>query len=223
MSGLRDRAVDYFVAPKPSADTARRVGGASRAALEPPAAGVLGAHDDVGSVAALLASELRLRMRAGCVLLGEWSAEERPENHAAVASRPARRLADRLGGRGLDANAQGRLARVRLPGDPPAAGSAWRHALAAAECPSVWALAGPRPADFDPLLAELDLIVLVPGAVASAEMGRLALAGLAGSRAIVALSSRPVSSGLARMFAASSIATSRLLGADVIQAVRALA
>ncbi|MBA2515803.1 MAG: hypothetical protein H0V22_00525 [Solirubrobacterales bacterium] len=107
--------------------------------------------------------------------------------------------------------------------EPHAAGPAWRRASAAARCPAVWALSGPRPADFDPLLGELDLIVLVPGAVASADVGRLAVGALADTRGLVVLSTRPVSGGLARMLASSSIATSRLLGADVVRAVRAVA
>lgn len=222
MSSLLNRAVAYFVATESVADPVRRAERAGRAAHGPPTAGVLGALEDVGPLAALLSAELRLSARAGCVLLAGWDAGERPEVRSGIAARQAHQLAGRLSARGLDAGARGRLATIRLPAEPEAAAAAWRRGLAAAECPSVWALAGPRPVQFEPLLGELDLIVLVPGAVASAELGRLALAGLAGTSAVVVTSHRTMPSGIARALATSSIATSRLLGTEVVRAVRAL-
>lgn len=222
MSGLRHRALEYFVAPEPSTEARVEAHGATRAALGPPAAGVLGATSDVSAVASLLASQLRVRCRAGCVVIAEWSSGEPLAKRTGVASRQARQLAARLAGRGLDVGTQGRIVTTRLPADPLAAGSAWRRVLAAADCPSVCVMAGPRPEGLDAMLAELDLIVLVPGEVATAELGQLALAELAGVRALV-VSSRPVQSGMARLLASSSIAASRVLGDDVTRAVRALA
>lgn len=220
MSGLRN-ALEYFVAPRSPADGERQPRSSAQAALDPPAAGVLGAPDDVAPVAALLSAELRLRFRASCVLLADYNGVEPSEDRAGLASRPAKQLAGRLAGRDLDVRAHGRSVTARLPVDPHAAGLAWQRARAAAHCPSVCALSGPRPEGLDPLIGELDLIVLVLGAVASRELGQLAVAGLAGTRALV-VSSRPVPGGVVRMLASSSIATSRLLGTDVTQAVRAL-
>lgn len=222
MSDLRQRAIAYFIASEPSTDPHQGPrASVSRSAVAPGRAGVVGAHEDVAPVAALLAAELRFRSGASCALLAGWSAGERLENRAGAASRPARRLAGSLAGRGLDACARSRTVTVLLPDDPAAACSGWQRALAAADCPSVLALAGPRPAGLDRLLGELALIVVVLGAAAGEEMGRLALAGLPIQPARV-VARRPVSDRVARVLTSSSIATSRLLGADVTQAVGAL-
>ena len=222
MSALRHRVLEFLVDPDPSAGGSPRNRTARATALEPPTAGVLGALQDALPVATLLSAELRLRCSASCVLLADWSAGERPVNRTSPASRPARRLAERLGARGIDACPKGRTVIVRLPAEPAAAASACRRAVAAADCPSVLALMGPRPGPLDALVDELGLVLLVLGPTASPELGELALANVAEPRALV-VRRPPVSAGLARLLASSSIATSRLLGTDVVQAVRAVA
>lgn len=223
MSGLRNRALEFFVAPDPQAATAERRPRVGRVALEPRTAGVLGAAKDVGPVAQLLTAELRLRFKARCVLVAEWDAVERSSGRPAAVSGPARPLVSRLAARDLDVSAQGRSVIVRLPSDPPAAGRAWRQALAAADCPALLALTGPRPSGLDPVISELDLIVFALGAGASMELGRLAVAGLAVRTPAHVVPSPGVSKGIARLMASSSVATSRLLGTEVTRAVGELA
>lgn len=229
MSDLLARAYELFVAP---VDPVRGSGAARRAAIAPPAgavvAAVLGSEVTAPPVATLLAGELRLRRRAGCALVGEWRAggapapDEEVRGAVAVAGRAARALAARLEGRGLPSvAASGRLVRVSLPAEPEAAAGAWERACAAAGCAAVLAVAGARPAAFGDLLDGQDLVALVLDPAAG-ELASLAQAGLVGVRAPV-IACRPVPAGVARLAAASSVATSRALGAELAGAVRALA
>jgi hypothetical protein len=216
MTSLGQRALEYFIAPELSATVM------IRAAAPPAAAAVLGAPGDVSPVATLLAAQLRVRLKTACVLLGGYCAGDPPSEPTGGASRGARRVAARLEGRDLAVRAHGRSVRVRLPSEPEEAGLAWRRALAAAQCPSVLTVAGPRPAGLDPLLAELGLIVVVAPPAACHELVQLAADGLAPSGADV-VAGRSVPGPLARLSTASSIATSKLLGPDVVRAVRRLA
>lgn len=223
MTDLRARALECFVAPRSPAEPPGRRDDTRLGTVESPAAGVLGAPGQAQAVAALLAGAVRVRARAACVLVAEWADAERMAEAPGLASRPARKLAGRLQVRGLDATAAGRSARLRLPGDPQAAALEWRRAAGAVDCPAICALAGPRPALLGPILDTLDLIVAVLPADASRELGELVRAGLAGARAPVALM-RPVpGGGIARALSSSSLATARMLGPDVNEAVRALA
>lgn len=100
--------------------------------------------------------------------------------HAGFALRPARRLAERLAGRGLEAAARGRLVVVALPGEPGAArAEAERARAASGEAPFVLVVAGPRPAGFDALLAAADRLVVVPPPGAPAGLESLAVAAAA--------------------------------------------
>jgi hypothetical protein len=103
----------------------------------------------------------------------------RGEGVAAPAHAAARRLAARLAARGIPASPRGRLAWLRLPADPRTGIAMAERAAAAIDVPAVLALAGPRPAAADPLLAEHDLIVLVTDDEA-APLASLALDRLAG-------------------------------------------
>ena len=123
----------------------------------------------------------------------------------APAAPAAARLAARLTARGLPSTARGRLAWLPLERHPVAAALASRRAAAALEVPLVIALAGPRTDALEGLLREQDLVVVVTRdpdgplarlAVAASEVPAvacpplaagprlLALAGLAGSRAL---------------------------------------
>jgi len=232
VSDLLERAAKLFVAPpsgggEPGAGRPRRPGRSrdvapARPAAHAPCAVVLGAPADAVAVARLLSAELRLRTRAAAVLLAEWRAGELPPEAAGVAPAAARRVVERLAGHGIEASARGRTVHLPLPAEPVPAVAVLQRAVVAGGVPTVCALAGPRPARLDPLLEEQDLIVVAPPAAATSALTELALAGLEGVRAPVVVG-RPVPRGAARLLAASSVATSRALGAAVTDAVRELA
>lgn len=183
---------------------------------------VLGAPADAVPVARLLGTELRLRTGASCVLLAEWRGGEPPSEAGRAAPPAARRLAERLAGRGIEATASGRTVHVPLPVEPAQAAATHQRAVAAAGVPTICALAGARPRALDPLLDEQDLIVVAPAAGAAESFADLVLIGLHGIRAPVVVG-RPVPRGAARFLAASSVATARTLGAEVTEAIRGLA
>ena len=91
----------------------------------------------------------------------------------------ARRLATRLAGHELAASACGRLAWIVLDPDPATALDQARRCVDAAPAPVVLAVAGPRPAAFEPLLAALDLALAVLPADADPSLRALALDTLA--------------------------------------------
>lgn len=222
MSGLLDRAAALFLTPPSPTAAPPRAAAAGPAGT--PAAAVLGSPAHAPAVARLLAAELRLRTRSGCALVGEWRADpdEPGPARGGMAASAARRVADRLAGRGLAAEAQGRLVRLTLDPDARLAASEWERAVAAAACAAVLSIAGPRPPAFDALLDDLDLLVLVTPEEAPAELTDLALAALAPLRPPV-LTCRSIPAGTARLLSSSSIATSRLLGPELSAAVRGLA
>lgn len=107
----------------------------------------------------------------GCV--GVWRAQP-PALTAAPGTPGARRLAERLEIRGLSAVVRGRLAWVVLDADPVAAAAEAQRVAAAVEGPVAIAVAGPRQAAFEPLIADADRVVAV---VAAGELGALVAAG----------------------------------------------
>jgi hypothetical protein len=91
----------------------------------------------------------------------------------------AARLAATLRARGHAATAAGRLVVVRLSTScEEAASQALRVGAAAGGAPTVLALAGPRAAAFDALLAMQDLVVVAVAPAADAALARLATVGL---------------------------------------------
>jgi hypothetical protein len=214
MTEWLSRVGDLFVAPaveRPALPRAAALGGA-------PSAVVLGG----GGIARLLAGALRGH-GAGCALLAAWSGVERPEPPGGPSSGPARAAAARLTARGLRATARGRLVALTLPEDAEAALAAWRRATGASGCPAVLSIEEGRPAALEPALVDADLIVVVlPPEAGEDGLEGLALAGLAGLRAPVAVT-RPLPPGAARLAGLSSLATARALGADVLSAVRVVA
>jgi hypothetical protein len=146
----------------------------------PATLGVLAGPDDAGAAAAALALAAAGSRRRPCAVICRWTgvAPEAPASRAAVAS--ARRLSRRMSGRGLSTGARGRLVTVALPAAASEARAAAERAVAAAgDTPVVVVVAGPRPAAFDPLLANLDLLVVVPPAGGPAGLEALARASAA--------------------------------------------
>ncbi|HEX8101924.1 MAG TPA: hypothetical protein VF533_04890 [Solirubrobacteraceae bacterium] len=215
MSGL----LDLFVAPAESHPARPRTREAAWVGPS-PAAAVLGGAGDARAVARLLVAELRGHGRAQCALVAEWH----PEGtglagvRGGVAPAASRRLAASLAGRGLAAAPAGRTVRCALPGEPGEAAAAWSRALAAAACPAVLAVTGPRPPAFDGLLDDLDLIVIVRPEDADPDITALAVAGLATLRPPVAITAPPPP-GAALLPATGA----RFLSADVTTLVRGLA
>jgi hypothetical protein len=161
------RLRDLFLAPDDAAP-ARRV--AERVA--PSSVGVLAGPREGGVAATALALALG-RTAVVC----RWDGRDPAPPRAATASLPARRLAERLDRRGLDASARGRLVTVALPASPVEARAATERTRAAIDdVPLVLLVAGPRPPALDPLLAALDRLVLVPSPGAPPGLDDLALA-----------------------------------------------
>lgn len=153
----------------------------------PLRAAVLGAAAHVPPVAAACAGELRARAGAGSALVCLWRPgesapdDEDPASPAGATTPGARRVAAALDAEGLRATACGRLAWLALPDDPADAAPTLRRGLALATVPVVIAVAGPRPAAFEPILAMVDLALAVLPADASEPLRALALASLPGT------------------------------------------
>ncbi len=246
MSDLLTRAAALFITPAATAPE-RETSSPPRFA---PRALVLGTPKDAPPVAAALGNELRRANRWPAALVAVWCptvdpndtvnaptqsaptaahpsapASDGPTDHQDVrrdrpAHAAARRLAARLGSRGIPATARGRLAWLPLPADPGPGLAMAERAAAAIDVPAVLALAGPRPAEAEPLLAELDLVAVVAGADAGplatlvldhlnglaapavavhplrGASRRLALAGLGGLRSLADASIRDAVRGL---------------------------
>jgi hypothetical protein len=180
---------------------------------------VLGAPATVVPVAAACAGELRARERAAAALICIW----RPGGKSAPAREPeapaarspagattpgARRLAAELDREGLAATSCGRLAWLALDPDPALAVEEVHRCRALAAAPVVLAVAGARPASFEPLLDELDLSVAVLPADVDPALRALAGATLpAGVRFVVA----PLAAGPPRWAAMAGLARLRSL------------
>jgi hypothetical protein len=188
-------------------------GGASRAA-------VLGAPGVVVPVAAACAGELRARERAAAALLciwrpGEVEPEPEPESDGPAVRSPAgattpgaRRLAGRLATHELGATACGRLAWLALEREAAAAAGQVRRCLALARAPLVLAVAGPRPAALEPLLAEFDLAIAVLAPDTDPALRELAVATLTARRRHVVA---PLAPGPPRWAAMAGLARLRAL------------
>ena len=194
----------------------------------PPArAAVLGAPAVVVAVAAACAGELRARSGSAAALLCIWlpsaeigagvpaapGPESEPEVPAARspagATTPgASRLAARLAAHGLPATACGRLAWLGLRHEPVAAAEQFRRCEAVAGAPLVLAIAGPRPAEFEPLLAAVDVSVAVLPAPIEPALRDLALATLPARASVVV---PPLGAGPPRWAALAGLARLRSL------------
>jgi len=207
-----DAAAPASLAPG-SSDAAEPAGHWTRAV-------VLGAHAAAVPVAAACAGELRVRDRAAAAVLCVWrpgTAEPRPDAPAPDSRPPAgattpgaRRLAARLAAQGLEATACGRLAWVALESDPAAALDLTRRCLRAAAAPVVLAVAGPRPASFEPVLADLELAIAVLPADADPALRTLTLGSLAARDRVIL---PPLAPGPPRWAAMAGLARLRALPA----------
>ena len=190
-----------------------------------PAAGwtravVLGAPAAAVPVAAACAGELRARDRAAAAVLCVWrpgTVEPRSDGPPPDSGPPAgattpgaRRLAARLVAQALEATACGRLAWLALESDPAAALDQARRCVRTAAAPVVLAVAGPRPASFEPVLADLDLAIAVLPADADPALRALALGSLAARDRVIV---PPLAPGPPRWAAMAGLARLRALPA----------
>jgi hypothetical protein len=188
---LARRVIEHFVIPAgelppaaPRVIVPRDVEPAGPTLRTPPVAvAVLTAALDAHALGAALGLALARRRRASIAAVCVWSAAQSPWPACRAPALPAaRRLAAALAARGHDARPAGRLAIVRLSGTDDDPALAARRALAATgTAPAVLVLGGPRPAAFDALLAEQDLVVVGARDDVDPVLTRLALAGLDGA------------------------------------------
>jgi hypothetical protein len=143
----------------------------------PSTLGVLVSPGDASVVGAALGLAVAAAHHAPCALVCRWTGAEPAEApRSGLAGGAARRIAQRLGARGLAAGACGRVVTVALPASDTEARAATERALAAAgDIPLVLAIAGARSPAFDPLLATLDRLIVVPPFGAPAGLEPLAI------------------------------------------------
>jgi hypothetical protein len=143
----------------------------------PATLGVLVAPGDARAAGAALGLAVAAAHRAPCAVVCRWTGAELVEPPGSgLAGSAARRLAQRLAARGLVAGACGRIVTVALPASGTEARAATERALAAAgDIPLVLTVAGARPSAFDPLLATLDRLIVVPPSGAPAGLEHLAV------------------------------------------------
>jgi len=145
----------------------------------PPAVAVLAPPADAPAMAAALGLTLARARRTPVCVVCVWAPGPVRTAWRAPAMPAAARVASALRSRGHDATPSGRLVVVRLSATcDEAATQAMRVAAAAGSAPTVLALAGPRAAAFDDLLAMQDLVVVAVAPSADAALARLATAGL---------------------------------------------
>jgi len=145
----------------------------------PPAVAVLAPPADAPALGAALALALARAERTPVAVLCVWSPQPARAGWRAPPMPAAARVASALTARGHEATAAGRLAIVRLsPSCDEAASQALRVGAAAGLAPTVLALAGPRAAAFDELLAMQDLVVVAVAPASEPALARLATAGL---------------------------------------------
>jgi hypothetical protein len=169
--------------PHPRPGTADSSGFPARRPAEsrrpPRAVAVLAPPADAPALGAALALALARAERTPVAALCVWSPQPGRSGWRAPPMPAAARLARTLTARGHDATAAGRIAVVRLsPVCEEAASQALRVGAAAGAAPTVLALAGPRAAAFDELLAMQDLVVVAVAPAADPALARLATAGL---------------------------------------------
>jgi hypothetical protein len=170
---------------EPADDPAPRLS----AVTPPPAAGevplsrlaVLGAPPAVPALGAAVALACRARARVPAALVALWraSGDDGPAPGPSGPALPgAAALAARLSRRELPVGARGRLTWLLLPASPAAAVPMLRQAEAAAgDLPVVLALARPREAAIDAVLAERELLVVA--ATPDSPLARAAVADAA--------------------------------------------
>jgi hypothetical protein len=172
---------------------------------------------------AALALALARDAEAGRALVCVWRAAERDVPGLRVpATRPARRLVTSLAAHGLEAEATGRLARLLLPDEPGAAAAGAARATAVAAAPTVLALAGPRSAVLDRVLAAQDLVVVSTSAVGGAALADLARESIA-ELGVPAVACKLPASARSRAIAAAGLAAPGVLRnafAPAVEAVR---
>jgi hypothetical protein len=165
VSGALTRLAGVFVEP------AAATGG-----VAPSRVAVLGRADEARAIAAGVALSLD-----GVPVVAGWRAGRAARAAATVG---ARRVAARLARRGFDAVARGRIAWAALPdAAEAAAGAARRLDGALVDEPMVLALGGARAAALEPLLADMEAVVVAaePGSA----LARVAVAARPG---VIALS-----------------------------------
>ena len=200
MNALRD----LFLAPGPAVQADER--------MAPVALGVLVASAEAGVAGASVGLAAARAAGAPCALVCRWTGIEEQPGSSSLAVPAARRLCGRLTTRGLAAAARGRLVTVVLPASDTLARAAAERAMAAADVPTVLVIAGPRSAAFDPLLADLDRLVVVPPRDAPSGLAPLALdaAALLG-RSTSVLHLPPATAAAQRLTIASGLALSPAL------------
>jgi hypothetical protein len=169
----RARLVSPFRPPSPPASTAVPL---ARVA-------VLGSPGAVSPVAAALALSCREQGGVASALVAVWPSDAASSPAPTGPALPgAATLAARLARRGVPTTARGRLAWLTLPTAADEAASMLRHAEAATgDLPVVLAVARPRDAAIDALLAERELLIVAAppdsalAAVADADVRALRL------------------------------------------------
>ena len=232
-SGLRARAVDFFIEPREAphvapdharhhAPLAAAPAAAPRASVRaatrlPLRAAVLASAADAAPVAGVLANALRSASGASTAAVAVW-APGASLGRGGPAGLGASRLAARLTARGLPAVARGRLAWLRVDDHPVAAAVAVRRAAGAIDVPLVAALGGPRCEVIEGLLGEQDLVLVVAGEP-EGPLARLAVESCAGA----AIAHGACAPGPARWLALAGLAGAHALTGPVQGLVRELA
>jgi hypothetical protein len=177
----------------------------------PATLGVLASPGDAPAVGAALGLAAAAAHRVPCAVVCRWTGAEPVEPpRSGLAGAAARKLAQRLGARGLAAGACGRVVTVALPASDTEARAAAERALAAAgDIPFILVIAGARPPAADPLLASLDRLIVVPSSDAPAGLEQLAVDAAAqlGRRAGL-LRLPPTGAGMGRFLAAAGLPVS---------------
>lgn len=217
MTELLARVRDLFVAPA----QARRGAAAARVAPPVPSVALLCRPADAlatgGALALALARDASLRR----ALVGTWRAGPEAANALRAPAVPeARRLVQALAAHGVEAEASGRLARTVLPDEPEAALATGARAAAVATAPTVLALAGPRDAVLDRLIAAQDLVVVAQPSGADGRLAALALESV-GALGVPAVACAPPVGARGRTLAAAGVAASRAAAAALAPAVEA--
>ena len=181
------RLAELFVIPAERRDPPARAGedvppAAPLAPVGPrtaAAVAVLAPAADAAALGAVLGLALARAQRAPAAVVCVWSPVPERPSWRAPARAAARRLAATLAARGHEAYGSGRLVVVRLAaGREDGAAEALRVSAAAGAAPTVLALAGPRRAELDIVLAAQDLVVVALPPESNPALAQLAVAGL---------------------------------------------
>lgn len=217
MTGIVERAAEFFLAPAASAtDTAtlplavRAVVLGSQSDVIPLAAAaalsfrVDAASFGAGAAAPATAASFGAGVRAPAAVVACWPGEVMKPS---AATRAAAELARRLAAHDMPAVARGRLVWLALPDEPAAAATMVRRASALADGPLVTALGGARPPELDSLVAEHDLAIVA--AAPETALARTAVARLA-DRGVPASARPAIRRGVTRTLALAGLAAPRL-------------